>query len=180
MQTIQTIYRNGNVIARCWNGWTKSQFDAALSSEGNHKAAAEKLIKKLNAKRDVSWEIKASAPAVPGVRGADNGWVFMIGYKPEFEPLHMSILVRFISSTNSTPAHMKTSSWLNPKARRVYYTNLICGAEIQGNARYAAEIELERINESAKEHGDLIGYKLDQYVQLPDGDRLFTLKSGDK
>lgn len=178
MQTIQTIYSNGKIRAKSWNGWVAVQSDNALSSEANHRAAAEKLVAKLNANKLVSWEIKSSAPGVPGLRGADGGWVFIIGYKPEVEPLHMSILVRFIPSTNTRPARMTTSSWLNPRARTVYYTNLPCGAEIQGNARYAAELELERINAACREHNDYKGYALDQYVQLPDGDRLFTLKGG--
>lgn len=177
MQTIITK-RNGAssvVVASSWNGKARHTFDLALSSEANHRAAAEKLVAQLNAKRPglIAWGIKCSAP-MPG-----DGWAFMIEYVPDIAPMHMSIVVRFSPSTNTQPAHMKVSSWLNPRALRVNYANIDCGADIQGNARYAAELELQRINGSCREHGDKIGYALDQYVQLPDGDRLFTLKSGD-
>lgn len=175
MQTINTKYSNGKIIAKCWHGWTRSEYDAELNSEMNHRAAAEKLIAKLNANKSVSWGIVASAPAVPGVRGADNGWTFIIGYIPEVAPMYMSITVRFMPSTNTRAAHMKVFSWLYPRGRAVHYTNLACGADIQGNARYAAETELKRINDSCREHGDNLGYKLGDYVQTYNEDRLFTV-----
>lgn len=176
MQTIQTIYTNGKIRAKSWNGWVAVQFDAALSSEQNHRAAAEKLVAKLNAKKSVHWAITACAPGVPGLRGADGGWVFLIDYKPEVAPMYMSITVRFMPSTNTTPARMRVYSWLNPAGRTVHYTNLACGADIQGNARYAAETELEKINASCREHGDLLGYSLGDYVQTYNEDRLFVVK----
>lgn len=174
MQTIQTIYRNGNVIAKCWIGGTKSQFDAQLSSEGNHKAAAEKLIKKLNANKSPQWEIKASAPAVPGVRGANNGWVFMIGYVPESVPTHMSITVRFMGATNTGPAYMKAHSWLRPNGLKVNYSPKVAdGSDIQANARYAAETLLEVMNAECASHG--VKWAIKDYVETYNGDRLFTL-----
>lgn len=184
MQTIQTIYTNGKIRAKSWNGWAAVEFDAALSSEANHRAAADKLVLKLNTSRmdrPLNWGIVASAPSVPAIRqGQDQaGWTFIIGYVPEYAPLHMSITVRFMPGTNSGPAYMKVHSWINPRGKRVNYTPRICGSEIQGNARYAAEQELDRINSTVRESGDLIGYKLGDYVQLHDGDRLFTLVSGD-
>lgn len=176
MQSITTKYngQSSSISAKSWNGSCRLNVDSGMSSEENHHAAAQKLVNKLNQNKKVSWAIASSAP-LPG-----DGWVFLIEYVQQVAPLHMSIMVRFMPSTNTRPGHMKTSSWLNPRAKTVYYANLPCGAEIQGNARWAAEQELERINASCREDGDLIGYALDQYVQLPDGDRLFTLKSGDK
>lgn len=176
MHTIQTTYSNGNIRAKCWNGAVRYESDYELTSEQNHRAAAQKLVDKLNANRNVSWAIVASAPGVPSAKN-DGGWVFFIDYAPEVAPLYMSITVRFMPSTNTRPAHMKVFSWLNPGGKTIYYTNLDCGAEIQGNARYAAGIELERINASAKEHGDLIGYKLGDYIEAYNGDRIFSLKS---
>lgn len=180
MQTIVTKYTNGKVRAKCWNGWAQVEFDAALSSEANHLAAAEKLIAKLNAANMVSWGIKGSAPSVPEIRqGMDQGgWTFIIGHQPEYAPLHMSITVRFMPSTNKGPAYMKVHSWLKPEGYRVNYCARLCGSEIQGNARYAAEIELDRINAACRENGDLLGYKLGDYVQDYKGDRLFTLITG--
>lgn len=176
MHTIITVYSRGGIMAKCWNGSARSEYDAALSAEENHRAAAQKLVDKLNENRAVSWGIHSAAPMPK-----HGEWAFMIEYVPDVAPLHMSILVRFMPSTNSGPAYMKTHSWLFDKGQRVNYSPAVAdGSDIQANARYAAERELERINESVREHGDLIGYALDQYVQLPDGDRLFTLKSGNK
>lgn len=178
MQTINTIYSNGHIRAKSWNGWIRVQYDPELNSEQNHRAAAEKLVAKLNTNKMVQWAIKASAPSVPGVRGADNGWTFIIGYVPEIAPMYMSITVRFMPSTNTRAAHMKVFSWLYPRGRTVNYTNLACGADIQGNARWAAETELQRINASCREHGDHLGYKLGDYVQTYNEDRLFTVIAG--
>lgn len=181
MQTIQTIYSNGNIRAKCWNGWTRIEWEPAFSSEANHRAAAQKLVDKLNACRFVAWEITASAPGVPGVRNADGGWIFIIDYKQDVAPLHMSITVRFMPSTNTGPAYMKAHSWLNPKGRKVDYSAHIGdSSDLQACARYAATMELERINSLCRVSGDLIGYKLGDYVQTYTGDRLFTLVSGDK
>lgn len=177
MQTIHTKYSNGSIMAKCWNGWTRSQYDAELNSEQNHRAAAEKLINKLNANKLVKWGIMASAPAVPGVRDADNGWIFIIKHIPEVAPLQMSITVRFIESTNARPARMRVYSWLFPAGMTIHYPAGL-SADIQENARYAAGVMLDRINESCKEHGDLLGYKLADYVQVYNGDRLFVLIPG--
>lgn len=177
MQTIHTKYSNGSIMAKSWNGWTRSQYDAELNSEQNHRAAAEKLINKLNANKRVKWGIMASAPAVPGVRDADNGWIFIIKHIPEVAPLQMSITVRFIESTNARPARMRVYSWLFPAGMTIHYPAGL-SADIQENARYAAGVMLDRINESCKEHGDLLGYKLADYVQVYNGDRLFVLIPG--
>lgn len=177
MQTIHTKYSNGSIMAKCWNGWTRSQYDAELNSEQNHRVAAEKLIAKLNANKLVKWGIMASAPAVPGVRDADNGWIFIIKHIPEVAPLQMSITVRFIESTNTRPARMRVYSWLFPAGMTIHYPAGL-SADIQENARYAAGVMLDRINESCKEHGDLLGYKLADYVQVYNGDRLFVLLPG--
>lgn len=177
MQAIHTKYSNGSIMAKCWNGWTRSQYDAELNSEQNHRAAAEKLINKLNANKLVKWGIMASAPAVPGVRDADNGWIFIIKHVPEVAPLQMSITVRFIASTNTRPARMRVYSWLFPAGMTIHYPAGL-SADIQENARYAAGIMLDKINESCKEHGDLLGYKLADYVQVYNGDRLFVLIPG--
>lgn len=177
MQTIHTKYSNGSIMAKCWNGWTRSQYDAELNSEQNHRAAAEKLINKLNANKLVKWGIMASAPAVPGVRDADNGWIFIIKHVPEVAPLQMSITVRFIESTNTRPARMRVYSWLFPAGVTIHYPAGL-SADIQENARYAAGVMLDRINESCKEHGDMLGYKLADYVQVYNGDRLFVLIPG--
>lgn len=177
MQTIQTIYSNGNIRAKSWNGWVRVEVNHALSSEQNHRAAAQKLVDKLNANRLVSWGITASAPGVPGLRGADGGWVFIIEHIPEVARCYMSITVRFLPSTNSQPARMRVHSWLNPKGRTVHYSaGVIGGDDIQGWARHAAGIELGHINASAKDHGDLIGYKLGDYIEAYNGDRIFSLK----
>lgn len=177
MQTIHTKYSNGSIMAKCWNGWTRSQYDAELNSEQNHRAAAEKLIVKLNANKLVKWGIMASAPAVPGVRDADNGWIFIIKHVPEVAPLQMSITVKFIESTNTRPARMRVYSWLFPTGMTIHYPAGL-SADIQENARYAAGVMLEKINESCKEHGDLLGYTLADYVQLYNGDRLFVIIPG--
>lgn len=177
MQTIHTKYSNGSIMAKCWNGWTRSQYDAELNSEQNHRAAAEKLINKLNANKLVKWGIMASAPAVPGVRDADNGWIFIIKHVPEVAPLQMSITVRFIESTNTRPARMRVYSWLFPAGVTIHYPAGL-SADIQENARYAAGIMLDKINESCKEHGDMLGYTLADYVQVYNGDRLFVLIPG--
>lgn len=178
MQTINTKYHNGKIIATSWNGWTRSEYDAALSSEQNHRSAAEKLIIKLNKGRSMEWGIVNSAPAVPGVRGKDNGWTFIIGYVPEVAPAHMSITVKFCSATNKGPAYMHAYSWLVPRGIKVYYSPRVAdGSDIQANARYAAGIMLDRINEICREGGDLLGWKIADYVQLYNGDRLFTLKT---
>lgn len=179
MQTIHTKYSNGSIMAKCWNGWTRSQYDAELNSEQNHRAAAEKLIAKLNANKLVRWGIMASAPAVPGVRDADNGWIFIIKHVPEVAPLQMSITVKFGPATNSGPAFMRAYSWMFPRGIKVNYSPRVAdGSDIQENARYAAGVMLDRINESCKEHGDLLGYKLADYVQVYNGDRLFVLIPG--
>ncbi|ECE9169152.1 hypothetical protein EWK14_21555 [Salmonella enterica subsp. enterica serovar Stanley] len=178
MQTINTNYHNGKIIARSWNGWTRSEYDAELSSEQNHRAAAEKLIIKLNKGRSMEWGIVNSAPSVPGVRGKDNGWTFIIGYVPEVAPLDMSITVKFCPATNKGPAFMRAYSWLVPRGIKVNYSPRVAdGSDIQANARYAAGIMLDRINEICREGGDLLGWKIADYVQLYDGDRLFTLKA---
>lgn len=177
MQTIHTKYSNGSIMAKSWNGWTRSQYDAALSSEQNHRAAAEKLITKLNANKLVKWGILASAPAVPGVRDADNGWMFIIKHMPEVAPLQMSITVRFIESTNTRPARMRVYSWLFPAGMTIHYPAGL-SADIQENARYAAGVMLDKINASCKEYGDHLGYKLADYVQLYNGDRAFVLIPG--
>lgn len=177
MQTIHTKYSNGSIMAKCWNGWTRSQYDAELNSEQNHRAAAEKLIAKLNANKLVKWGIMASAPAVPGVRDTDNGWIFIIKHIPEVAPLQMSITVKFIESTNTRPARMRVYSWLFPAGMTIHYPAGL-SADIQENARYAAGIMLDKINESCKEHGDMLGYKLADYVQVYNGDRLFVILPG--
>lgn len=178
MQTIQTKYHNGNIMAKSWNGWTRSEYDAALSSEENHRAAAEKLISKLNANKSVKWDIVNSAPAVPGVRGLDNGWVFIIGYIPEVAPLHMSIMVKFKPATNKGPAYMRVYSWLVPNGIKVHYSPKVAdGSDIHANALYAANIMLDKINKVCAGSGDNLGWMIKDYVQTYDGDRLFTLKS---
>lgn len=177
MQTIHTKYSNGSIMAKSWNGWTRSQYDAELNSEQNHRAAAEKLIAKLNANKLVKWGIMASAPAVPGVRDSDNGWIFIIKHVPEVAPLQMSITVRFIESTNTRRARMRVYSWLFPAGMTIHYPAGL-SADIQENARYAAGVMLDRINESCREHGDLLGYRLADYVQVYNGDRLFVLIPG--
>lgn len=182
MQSITTSYTaaasgQGKVKVNTWYGVRRVLWDDALNSEQNHRAAVQSVLNDINAERGTRFAIVSSACA-PGEKG---GWVFIIDQPAEVAPLHMSILVRFMPSTNSGPAYMKTHSWLFDKGQRVNYSPAVAdGSDIQANARYAAERELERINESVREHGDLIGYALDQYVQLPDGDRLFTLKSGNK
>lgn len=175
MQTIQTMYSNGYIRAKCWNGWTRTEYDAALSSEQNHRAAAEKLIAKLNANKSVSWGILVSAPAVPGVRDTDNGWVFIIGYIPEIAPMYMSITVRFMPGTNNGPAYMKVFSWLFPNGMRVNYSRDIDPTDTQQAARAAAAIMLERINEKTAESG-IDGYRLHEYIQAYNGDRVFSLR----
>lgn len=176
MQTIHTKYSNGKIMAKSWNGWTRSEYDAALSSEANHRAAAEKLIARLNKGRDLEWGIVNSAPAVPGVRDTDNGWIFIIGYAPAVPPLNMSIMVKFKPATNKGPAYMRVYSWLVPAGIRVDYSPKVAdGSNIYGNALYAANIMLEKINDVCAKGGDLLGWKIKDYVQTYDGDRLFTL-----
>jgi hypothetical protein len=178
MQTITTHYKNGRIYAKSWNGWVKADFDAALSSEANHRAAADKLVKKLNANKSVSWRVKCSAPGVPGLRGADGGWVFIIEYAPAVAPCHMSITVKFMAGTNTGPAYMRAYSWLFPKGVKVHYSaDVANGSDIQGNARYAAGVMLGMINEKCAE-GDFtpgLAWALADYVELYNGDRLFTL-----
>lgn len=73
---------------------------------------------------------------------------------------------------------MRAYSWLVPRGIKVNYSPRVAdGSDIQANARYAAGIMLDRINEICREGGDLLGWKIADYVQLYDGDRLFTLKS---
>ncbi|HGE7051742.1 TPA: hypothetical protein ACGCAJ_004735 [Serratia marcescens] len=176
MQTIHTKYSNGKIMAKSWNGWTRSEYDAALSSEANHRAAAEKLIARLNKGRSMEWGIVNSAPAVPGVRDKDNGWIFIIGYVPAVPPLHMSITVKFKPATNKGPAYMRVYSWLTPNGFNVHYSAGVAdGSDIYGHALHAANIALEKINEVCAKGGDLLGWKIKDYVQTYDGDRVFTL-----
>lgn len=176
MQTIHTIYSNGHIRAKSWNGWVRVSYDAALSSEQNHRAAAEKMIAKLNANKSVSWGIVASAPAVPGVRGQDNGWTFIIGYVPEYAPCFMTITIRFMPGTNTGPAYMKAHSWLFPAGVKVHYSTKECKpGDTQGAARYAAGVMLAMINEKVKESG-CPAYKMGDYAQDYKEDRIFTLR----
>jgi hypothetical protein len=175
MQTITTHYHNGSVMAKSWNGWVRSEYDHSVSAEINHRSAAEKLLVKLNARPNVSWEIVASAPGVPGVRGTDGGWVFIIGYKADTLDLNMSITVRFMGATNTGPAYMKAHSWLFPKGLKVHYSPKIADAsDIYQCARFAAEQMLSLINEKA---GGVCKWGLSAYLEDYKGDRVFSLRS---
>lgn len=175
MQSIITKYSNGKVMAKSFTGWVKVNYDAALSSEQNHRAAADKMTAKMNVGKSVKWKIMCSAPSVPGVRGTDNGWCFIIDYVPDVPPMHMSITVKFIGATNTKAARMKVFSWLFPKGFYVGYSPLIgdC-SDIQACARFAANEMLERIKYAARDHG--FNYELVDYVRTYDGNRLFTLR----
>lgn len=172
MQTIQTKYSNGRVRAACWNGSCRIDADPALSSEANHRAAAEKLVAKLNANRNVSWGIVCSAPSV------GDGWTFIIDYVPDIRPLNMSITVKFMPATNTGPAYMRVYSWLKPKGIKVHYSPKVAdGCDIQGHALYAANIMLDEINRQCEETRAGIKYGISEYVMTYDGDRLFTVKA---
>lgn len=170
MQTITTKYKNGNITAKCWNGSVRVQSDCGLSSEENHRAAAEKLIAKLNKNKSVSWGIVVSAPAV------GDGWTFIIDYMPEVKPLNMTITVVFKPCTNTQAAYMKAYSWLFPRGVKVNYAAWpgVDWHSTEGCAKYAAGVMLDMVNEECKKTG-ITGYKLGDYGQLPNDDRVFML-----
>lgn len=179
MQTITTNYTcsaqgQGRVNVHTWYGRKKVLWDDALNSEQNHRAAVEQVIAGINKDRGTRFYIVNSAP-LPG----PGGWAFMIDQYHDVAPQQMSITVKFCPATNSGPAFMRAYSWLFPRGIKVNYSPRVAdGSNIQENARYAAGIMLENINESCKEHGDMLGYKLADYVQLYNGDRLFVLIPG--
>lgn len=177
MQTITTKYvcsaqGQGRVSVISQYGNKRVLWDDALNSEQNHRAAVEKVIAGINADRGLRFHVVNSAP-LPN----SSGWAFMIDRAQEVAPLQMSITVRFIESTNTRPARMRVYSWLFPAGMTIHYPAGL-SADIQENARYAAGVMLDRINESCKAHGDMLGYKLADYVQLYNGDRLFVLIPG--
>lgn len=179
MQTITTKYvcsaqGQGRVSVITQYGNKRVLWDDALNSEQNHRAAVEKVIAGINADRGLRFRIVNSAP-LPN----SSGWCFMIDRVPEVAPQQMSITVKFCPATNSGPAFMRAYSWLFPRGIKVNYSPRVAdGSSIQENARYAAGIMLDQINESCKEHGDMRGYKLADYVQLYNDDRLFVLIPG--
>lgn len=172
MQTITTKYSNGNITARSWNGSARIQSDCALSSEENHRAAADKLVAKLNKDKSVSWGIVVCAPAVK------DGWTFIIDYVTDVKPLNMTITVEFKPCTNTHQAYMKAYSWLFPRGVKVNYaawpgvdwsSTAVC-------AEVAARVMLDKINAECRASG-IAGYKLGAYGQLPNDDRVFMLVS---
>ena len=173
MQTITTKYvcsaqGQGRVSVKTQYGNKRVLWDDALNSEQNHRAAVEKVIAGINADRGLRFYVVNSAP-LPN----SSGWAFMIDRVPDVAPLQMSITVRFC------PAFMRAYSWMFPRGIKVNYSPRVAdGSDIQENARYAAGVMLDRINESCKEHGDLLGYKLADYVQVYNGDRLFVIIPG--
>lgn len=179
MQTITTKYvcsaqGQGRISVISQYGNKRVLWDDALNSEQNHRAAVEKVIAGINADRGLRFHVVNSAP-LPN----SSGWAFMIDRVQEVAPQQMSITVKFCPATNSGPAFMRAYSWLFPRGIKVNYSpNVADGSNIQENARYAAGVMLDRINESCKEHGDLRGYKLADYVQLYNDDRLFVLIPG--
>jgi len=87
----------------------------------------------------------------------------------------MSITVKFLPGTNTQPARMRVFSWLtSPKT--VYYPAVgsFDGSDIEGCARYAAQIALEAVNARCAENG--VSWALDQYIETYNGDRVFSLK----
>lgn len=173
MQTITTLYKagstgQGRVQVKSQYGTKRVLWDDALNSEQNHRRAVVATLKQINAARGTTFTIVNSAPH------HTDGWVFLINQIPESMPLYMSITVRFMPGTNKGPAYMKVFSWLFPNGLKVNYSASI-GYETQDNARYAAGIMLDAINEKAKESG-LSGYRINEYIQAYNGDRVFSLR----
>lgn len=89
MQTIITKYASATntqpsrIIAKCWTGRVVHHWDYRLNVEGNHSAAAEKLIIKLNNDRkkagydDYIWQ-----PVASGNMPDNSGNAFIIGLVP--------------------------------------------------------------------------------------------------
>jgi len=175
MQSITTDYTvtaqgQGRVNVHTWYGFRRINWDAALDSDGNHRAAVEKVIADINKDRGTTFRIVASAPAP----GPAAGWVFIIDNTPEYMPLYMTISVVFKPGTNTGPAYMKAYSWLFPKGVRVPYSPE-SGSDMAGASLYAANVMLDMINEKVKEHG-LKPYVIWDYNQDYKGDRVFTLR----
>ena len=176
MQSITTIYKagatgQGRVIVKTGYGNKRVLWDDALNTEENHRAAVLSVLAGINADRGTRCHIVNSAPAPESV----GGWVFLIDQVPEFMPLYMSITVRFMPATNKGAAYMKVFSWLFPNGVRVNYSPAVAdGSDIQGNARYAAGVVLQRINEKCAENG--IGYRINEYIQAYNEDRVFSLR----
>lgn len=78
-QTIITKYlsatntRGSRIKATCWNGSVTVGYKYDLDSRGNHEAAAQALIAKLEASADVNWNITAGGCLPDG-----NGYAFII------------------------------------------------------------------------------------------------------
>ena len=68
-----TMSRGDRVKATSWNGSVTITWSYQLDTYGNHRAAAEELIKKLNAKAGVEFEILAG-----GELPDQSGYSFII------------------------------------------------------------------------------------------------------
>lgn len=173
MQAITTYYKNNRMHAKCANGKTKIDFDAALSVDDNNLAAANALLDILNkARKDLpAFEIKHCAP------DPYNGMIYLFGEVETIKPLRMSITVKFIPCTNTQPARMRVySNWFK-RGKTVQYNRWdnYDWETVSGCARYAADQMLAAINEHLAVNLVPTVYKLGQYIETYDGDRVFSL-----
>ncbi|QND44238.1 hypothetical protein [Providencia phage vB_PreS-PatoteraRojo] len=175
MQSILTYFKSNRMIAKSVHGRTKINFDAALSHEDNCKAVAQKHLDGLNEKRLVNtkFELKFSAPEPDNY----NGYVWLFGEAEIEKPLHMSITVKFLPCTNTQPARMRVYSWLFPRGKTIHYGRWdgYDWETTSGCALYAALEMLGMINEHLYQNKVPTIYKLGQYIETYDGDRVFSL-----
>lgn len=175
MQSITTDYTctaqgQGRVNVHTWYGVKRVNWLLELNTDENHVQAVRKVLAAINAERGTTLDIVDFAPA-PGKAG---GYVFLVD-NMEHRPVKMSITVQFRPGTNSTSAHMRAFSWLSPKSIKTNYDAKVAPAcDLQACARMAANAMLTVINDKCKENG--VQWALADYVELYNGDRLFTLK----
>lgn len=175
MQSILTYFKNNRMYAKCARGKTKINFDAALSNEENNRAVAQKMLDVLNANREgkAPFELKHSAPEPSNY----NGYVWLFDVTETKKPLHMSITVKFLPCSRTMPARMRVYSWQFPRGKTIHYGRWdgFDWETTSGSALYAALEMLGMINEHLYQNNVPCVYKLGQYIETFDGDRVFSL-----